>query len=713
MLLSDLAAYAEEKYQIKEEHKWPELPGFSVLADPQTGKWAALLMRRWDYEKGEELLRCDIKCGRQCITEFQVPYVTNAFRMKGNKWVGVVFDDRTDKEIVFKLFDRAVRALEQRGFNIVLESADGDGEAGKKYSDTLLPLESLRGNYDKRRTAQREADARRKEEEKRRREAQERERASRIDSALRSRAGAFVTPSFQGKGRTSGAMTREPLADQVPPRIFEMMKLYEYGSSSFEHKCRNFYRQGKFMEDYEDDAPWSGEFRRYFATYHDLNLNQLRGYFAWRTLVRRGVYRRITTSLAYMYIYELLNGIGVSSPEECLRRMKEFETGYLDSGIGDPSMRENLRRWRMEYAVLQGASTEEVLPFIDPELIERDLKLQVLLRPEKYTDEEVYEALSVLSGGKTEKSSVILKEPGRGKHLFAEVWRYMSEHYMDDGWNIFTACFGKMRKFPWHPLANAVYMDREERGDTVYEINACRKFVYKNGQWSEMRYDGLFFDKYRIGAIMHEADRQLRRYLKTGHYLREKEGEEWITPYVEAVIEADREAALEAAKPRVTIDLSGLDKIRRDAQITRDSLLTEEEMQEHETGGTGPEAPDKEAPAVMPDPGEPVARQEVSEPVNLSVENEKKPVHEETGAVTIKIPSLDETHVQILLTLMRGGSAAELIRENYLMPSVVADTINEALFDEIGDNVLECDGDEITLVEDYREELTLILEGEG
>ena len=47
------------------------------------------------------------------------------------------------------------------------------------------------------------------------------------------------------------------------------------------------------------------------------------------------------------------------------------------------------------------------------------------------------------------------------------------------------------------------------------------------------------------------------------------------------------------------------------------------------------------------------------------------------------------------------------------MPSVVTDTINEALFDEIGDNVLECDGDEIALVEDYREEVTLILNGEG
>ena len=708
MLLSELADYAEEKYQIKEEHKWAEMPGFSVLADPQTGKWAALLMRRWDYERGEEILRCDIKCGRQCISEFQVPYVTNAFRMKGNKWVGVIFDDRTDPEIVFELFDRAVRALAQRGFNIVLDSADDDRGAGKKYSDTLLPLESMRGNYDKRRLAQREAqDRRKKEEEKHRREAQ-------IDSALRSRTGAFVNPSFSGRGNASGGvLTPGAIADQIPPRILEMMKLYEYGSSTFEHKCRNFYRQGKFMEDYEDDASWGGEYRRYFTTYHDLNLNQLRGYFAWRTLVRRGVFHRITTSLAYMYLYELLNGIGASSPEECLRRMKEFETGYLDSGIGDPSMQENLRRWRMEYAVLNGSSTEEVLPFIDPELIERDRKLQVLRSPQEHTDEEVYGALSALSGGKTEKSSVILREPERGRHLFAEVWRYMSLHYMDDGWDIFTACFGKMKKFPWHPLANAVYLDREERGETVYEINACRKFVYKSGQWSEMRYDELFFDKYRIGAIMHEADRQLRMYLKTGHYLREKAGEEWIAPYVEAVIEADREAAAEAAKPRITIDLSGLDKIRRDAQITRDSLLTEEEMREQETVETKPETPVIEAPAIIPDREETAVQPEASEPFNLSVENDKKSVHEEPGTVTIEIPSLDEVHAQILLMLMRGESPAGLIRKEFLMPSVVTDTINEALFDEIGDNVLECDGDEIALVEDYREEVTLILNGEG
>ena len=47
------------------------------------------------------------------------------------------------------------------------------------------------------------------------------------------------------------------------------------------------------------------------------------------------------------------------------------------------------------------------------------------------------------------------------------------------------------------------------------------------------------------------------------------------------------------------------------------------------------------------------------------------------------------------------------------MTSVAADTINEALFDEIGDNVLECNSDTITLIEDYRDDILQILGGKG
>ena len=409
-------------------------------------------------------------------------------------------------------------------------------------------------------------------------------------------------------------------------------------------------------------------------------------------------YQLSTTSLAYMYIYELLNLIGASDPAQALERMKEFETGYLDSGIGDRSMRENLHRWMMEFAVLSGASLQEVIPFLDSSLLERDRNLLMLRNPLEHTDEEVFGALNALTEGKTERSSALIKEPERARHLFAEVWREMSEHYEDDGWDLFTCCFGKLRKFPWHPLANAIYLDQKDREDTEYKVTECRMFVCKKNEWSEIRYDELFFDKYRIHAVMHEADRLIRRYLGTGHYLRQKQGEEWITPYVEAVIEADKAAALEAAKPKVRIDLSGLDKIRRDAQITRDSLLTQEEIREQAPiPGELPAVNDRPAAVRIEQPQEIVPE--------ISQEKEKSAI--------IKIPSLDETLVRVLESAMRGEPAAELIRENHLMPSVVTDAINEALFDEIGDNVLECEGDEITLVDDYREDLERLLEGEN
>ena len=671
MNLSELTAYAEEKYHIREEQKWDDFRSFSVLADPETRRWVALMMRQWDYETGNELCRCDIKCGRQILTQINVPYVTNAFRMRGEKSVGVIFDDRTEPEVVFKLFDEAIRIGRAGSYTVVLEERDKEessGAGGRVFRDTLLPLEAMRGNYDKSRF-------REKKEENRK-----------------------IGPQTH--------VSRNNESRSIPARLLEMMQLYEYRSSSFEDKCRNFVRQGKFMEDYEDDAPWNSEVKRYFATYHDLNLNQLRGYFAWRTRVRRGEFHPITMSLAYMYIYELLNMIGIKTPEDAIRKMREFEKGFLDSGIGDRSMRENLHRWIMEFAVLSGSPAEEVLSLIDPDLIERDRQLMVLRKPSEHSDEEMFEALNILTGGKTEKSSAVLKESERGIHLFAEVWRYMAEHYDDLGWDIFDACFGKMRQFPWHPLANAVYMDRENREDTEYKVTECRKFVYKNGEWSEYKYDELYFDKYRIHAIVHEADRQIRRYLKTGHYLREKKGEEWITPYVEAVIEADKAAAEEAAKPKIIIDLSGLDKIRLDAQITRDSLLTEDEMREQ-----APE-PEQISELISEQTPDPAPRQEeqsaqlMTQAATESSKGEEKPA-------AIEIPSLDDTQAQILLSVMRGEPVAGLIREKALMPSVVTDAINEALFDEIGDNVLTCEGDEITLVEDYREDLELVLEGDN
>ena len=102
--------------------------------------------------------------------------------------------------------------------------------------------------------------------------------------------------------------------EEVPKKISEMMALYKYDDYSWNYKARNFYKQAKFMEDYEDDYQGEvGEISGYYTTYHDLNEKQLRAYFTWRSEIRKGIYNKACTSFIYIYIYELLCGIGASS----------------------------------------------------------------------------------------------------------------------------------------------------------------------------------------------------------------------------------------------------------------------------------------------------------------------------------------------------------------------------------------------------------------
>ena len=595
MTLSDLAAYAEEKLHIREQHKWADFPGFSVLADPVSGKWIALLMRQWDYETGREIERCDIKCGQEALRGIYPPYLAPPFRMKGRQWVGVRMDEDTDPETVFRLLDKAARS--DRGFTIVLD--DNPARLSTPYADTPL---------------------------------------------------LFTAASL------------EATDPDAPEQILEMRKLYEYGDGSFRQKNKNFYRQGKYMERYTDSAPWNGQLRRYFPCYHDLNLPQLRGYCTWRTRYRTGDCQPTAEAFAYIYLYELLCGIGTEGPMDTLEKLRAFEESYVNPGYGDGNMRKNLRRWMLEYAVLHDLPPETARDCADPNLMAQDLALTTLSMPQEQTDKALFDALCAFAGEKLRQSPV-MADAEKGRRLFAALWRIAMQ--MTAG-QLFTDCFGVRETHPWRPLSNAVYWEETPQPPRQYNLNPSRRYECRGEIWQEERYDPLRFDRDRFLALLHEGDRQLRRWLKSGHYLREKRDEAWAAPYADALIAAEEKAAREAARPKINIDFTGLDQIRRDAGATCDSLLTEEELAES---------------TAQPEPTEPA------------------------------FDGLDVQHLQILLALLRGGSAAELIKNARLMPAVAADTINEAFYDEIGDSVVEYDGSALTLVEDYREDLTRILGG--
>lgn len=112
MKLSDLTAYAKEKYNILEKHN--DLFKCFVLSysfqcrRTRKTELIALLMRQWDMEAGMEIERCDIRCGQPSILELGKPYLSFPIRMFGPDWVGVTMNHSTEPDIVFKLLDQAI-----------------------------------------------------------------------------------------------------------------------------------------------------------------------------------------------------------------------------------------------------------------------------------------------------------------------------------------------------------------------------------------------------------------------------------------------------------------------------------------------------------------------------------------------------------------------------------------------------------------------------
>ncbi|WP_301089168.1 TerB N-terminal domain-containing protein, partial [Faecalibaculum rodentium] len=455
---------------------------------------------------------------------------------------------------------------------------------------------------------------------------------------------------------------------------------------------------------------------------------QLRGYFTWRTEIRNGIFRDTNSSLAYLYLYELLNGIGADSPRDTLEKLEAFEAGFLDAGYGDEQMHLNLRRWMYEFSIVHDMPPDVTVRYMHPETARRDEALSILKEPQNRTDREICDALLQFAPRWQKQGKVVCDISGKGPGLFAQVWRDLVDHkWQDTGQTVFEACFGTAQSYRWYPLSNAVWMDPEQGKDREYHLSPIRSWSRHKGIWHESRYESLYFNLDRLQVIVRAMERLLRKEAGIRGSLQKRPEEAWVEPLILETIERDRqereakelEAQRQAAMDSVQIDFSSLSKIRQDAITTRDSLLTEEETEDLDPGVPRPAHFPPVAPAALDDPDtEAQTQPETAEPQADTMGEPGQTDHEEQPpeilpADTSGVPGidLDPVHHQILQALLAGKSAQPLIREHHLLPSVVTDAINEALFDEIGDNAMECEGEDITLVEDYREDVMDILGG--
>ena len=191
------------------------------------------------------------------------------------------------------------------------------------------------------------------------------------------------------------------LAGATPPEYREMRKLARSYSIYENSEAIIFYKQGKFMEEFEDDFDFGGEFVRYFPTYQAMNDRQLRGYFSWRTRVRRGIVEKTSLSFAFVYLYELLNQIGTGTPEEGFRRLKSFHEAY---GQIDSAINRYARLWLRDYVVYYNLDRSLLDGCPDAEA---DRAILTLMNYGSHSTDEVFAALVSLSPYRLENSGFL------------------------------------------------------------------------------------------------------------------------------------------------------------------------------------------------------------------------------------------------------------------------------------------------------------------
>lgn len=521
------------------------------------------------------------------------------------------------------------------------------------------------------------------------------------------------------------------------------------GAGRWLSEAELFYRQGLLMADFEDDCLYNGTFKSYFPTYNAMSDRQLRGYFTWRAQVRRGNIEETSTSYAFLYLYELICGIGVDDPLDGFDKIKAFWDAYR---AFEPGIDRFARVWLQDYAVFHGLDPKllrdsKTVAF-DNALIElrraaRDLapapapsaqapkrrkpsQPTLPLPPDEAREERLMTAINALSTYNLNNSRLDRSHHRDLRHVACAVYVRMARYYdTHRKTGIVASLFGEETAMPYTMFASAVFFAPERHEDCEYRLDPIHIYRCQNGFWECMRIHGSRQKSSKLGEMMRACDQRLRLALDPTHPLKEEKVPKYLAKIIDDEIVAwlSWDAAHQPVK--IDIDLSQLGHIRSAAAQTREALLIDEEREDDvpmEAEATLIEQPNTEsAPSMTAGPGEMATRQDEPDEPTVSTEefgvvapllvSMPAPVTPASAEAANKLAPAADAFLRALLE--RNTAQATLaVAQSGKSEDMLVDSINEALFDLVGDTVIEFGSAGPQIIEDYEADVRGYLDHE-
>ena len=453
---------------------------------------------------------------------------------------------------------------------------------------------------------------------------------------------------------------------EVPEKIREMKNIAFTPEAYWKTSAWLFVTQGRFMENYSDDVSFNDDFTAYYPTYRDLTTEQLRGYFTWRTKVRDGIFPDSPKAFKLLYMYELINCIGVDSPVSAFSKLRIFSEAYSSS---DTEIAKYSAKWLNDIAVYYSLDTELLNDTSDSQF---DSAVLTLINWDTKDNEDLFRAIFRLSAYSIEKSAFYTEKPELFSEAVCRVFIKLSEYFEAHRKN--TLCdrlFGKLVEIKYRMFESAVFFDTQSNRNCTYKVSDIQTYYCRGGEWSCEKLHGNRGKNKLLGEIVRTVDSILREKTGIAHRINCGENSKNTISMAEKEIET---LLAEKNKPepvKIEIDMSVLDKIRSASELTRDKLIVEEETEIEEN---------------VPSPDV----QEI--PENQIAESREN-----------VLLNADET--AFLDSLLFSSDASYQNCSNGTLKSILADSINEKLFDIFADTVIGFDGDTPFVIEDYTDDL--------
>lgn len=477
-------------------------------------------------------------------------------------------------------------------------------------------------------------------------------------------------------------------------KISRLRQMKALSASNVTDTNKLFYLQGTFMDDYVDNYVDNYDINvpcnKNNPVYNNLTIYQLRSYFSWRTLIRNKLYKQTEQSYVFLYIYELLNKIGVKNEIDGLNKIIDLWQNYR---VFDNGFDKYLSNWVKDYYIINRIN-------IDFNLIEEELPIKNNDNLKDISEilignyENKLEFLDSISNYHILKSKIMEHKYSFLINLvIPEIFKNLDKYFSENNLSFVNITFGEFKKKYWNVYENAIYFNNKLESDFVFKFKNLETYYRKGNNYYKETFELSQYSKCIIGYILKNIEITLRECLKFSKNLKvnissldELSSNAELYSVVTAkkfnmiinntikkyLIEHKTEInniITKEKKEEIVIDANKFNEIRKSSSRIQEKLIVEEENY-----------------------------LEKEEQIEIEIINSSQDIFKNL------IDNLNTVELNFLKKIINNEPRNNLIdysKQNNILFEIMIENINKVALETIADNLIEDNSDEIIIYAEY------------